>query len=155
MQLLIVSLITTGLVVMCFTAHYIALRWCSRWCSKIVARDATIATHRPMLFVLVIVFIAHLVEVMLFAVAFYVMHWNSDLGSIAGSGVIDDDSFVDYFYFSITTYTTLGVGDLVSIGAIRIVTGVEALVGLVLIAWTASFSYLMMENLWSAERKAP
>lgn len=151
MQLLIVSLITAGLVVTCFTVHYIALRWCAR----IVARDEKITSGRPMLFVLANVFIAHLIEVMLFALAFYMMHWNSDLGSIAGSGAIDSENFVDYFYFSITTYTTLGVGDLIPTGAVRIVTGVEALMGLVIIAWTASFSYLMMEKLWTAEGKGP
>lgn len=108
--------------------------------------------RRPMLFVLGTVFMAHLCEVLLFAVAFYMMHWNADLGSIAGSAEMDRESFIDYFYFSITSYTTLGVGDLVPTGAIRIVTGIEALVGLVLIAWSASFSYLMMERLWSAEK---
>ncbi|WP_340589133.1 potassium channel family protein [Erythrobacter alti] len=151
MQLFIVSLITTGLVVVSFAIHYIALRWCA----NVVKRGVVFVKNRPMLFVLAIVFIAHLAEVMLFAFAFYLMHWNTDLGSIAGSGAIDSENFVDYFYFSITTYTTLGVGDLIPTGAVRIVTGVEALVGLVLIAWTASFSYLMMENLWTAEREAP
>ena len=151
MQLLIVSLITTGLVVICFTTHYLALRWCA----KVVAHDAMIATSRPMIFVLAVVFIAHLVEVMVFALAFYLMHWSTDLGSIAGTGPFDSNSFVDHFYFSISTYTTLGVGDLIPTGALRIVTGVEALVGLVLIAWTASCSYLMMQKLWSAERTVP
>ncbi len=31
----------------------------------------------------------------------------------------------------------------------RIVAGIEALTGLLLIAWSASFTYLTMERLWS------
>ena len=49
------------------------------------------------------------------------------------------NSFVDFFYFSITTYTTLGIGDVYPLGNMRIVVGLQSLVGLMLIAWTATF----------------
>ena len=52
-----------------------------------------------------------------------------------------------FIYYSFVTLTTLGYGDIIPIGHIRFTAGSEALTGLVLIAWTASFTYLQMQKL--------
>jgi hypothetical protein len=44
----------------------------------------------------------------------------------------------------------VGFGDLVPSGPIRFLSGMEALTGFVLIAWSASFTYLEMERFWRA-----
>jgi hypothetical protein len=46
----------------------------------------------------------------------------------------------------------LGFGDLAPVGAIRFLSGTEALTGFTLITWSASFLYLEMEAFW---RKRP
>jgi hypothetical protein len=86
-----------------------------------------------------------LAEICLFAAGFFIMHEHLGLGSVKGEF---NGSPLDYFYFSATTYSTLGVGDLFPVGVIRLVTGVEALTGFVLIGWSASFTYLTMERSW-------
>ena len=53
-------------------------------------------------------------------------------------------------YFSAETYTSLGFGDLTPNGPVRLLAGVEALNGLLLIGWSASFTYISMERFWSA-----
>ena len=58
----------------------------------------------------------------------------------------------DILYFSLTTYTSLGYGDIVPLGPSRLLAGVEALVGLVLIAWTASFTYFEMRRYWPEDK---
>jgi hypothetical protein len=63
------------------------------------------------------------------------------------SGHLEGD-LLDYFYFSMATYTTLGIGDLHPSGVMRLIAGIESLNGLVLIGWSASFTYLTMEELW-------
>ena len=55
---------------------------------------------------------------------------------------------LDAIYFSATTFTTLGYGDLAPVGPIRFLSGTAALTGLVLISWSASFTYLEMERFW-------
>ena len=55
---------------------------------------------------------------------------------------------LDSVYYSFTSYTTLGFGDIEPSGAIRFVTGMESLTGLVLITWTASFIFIEMERYW-------
>jgi hypothetical protein len=91
------------------------------------------------------VFLAHLVEVTLYAFAYYAVQTWMGLGRIDGE---IEGGILDFFYFSITTYTTLGVGDVHPRGPLRLIAGVESLNGLVLIGWSASFTYLEMARFW-------
>jgi hypothetical protein len=85
---------------------------------------------------------SHVIQISLFAYYYYFIYHNNpgaDLfkGNLTGS-------FLDFFYYSANCYTTLGTGDIYANGNLRIATSLEALIGLVLIAWTATFklSYL-------------
>lgn len=88
---------------------------------------------------------AHAVEVWVFAVSFYLMHHADGWGHLQGN---IEGTLMDCVYFSFTTYTTLGTGDIEPIGDLRYLTGLESLTGLVLITWTASFLYLEMTRYW-------
>lgn len=89
--------------------------------------------------------LAHAVEVWVFAFAYYLMHRASGWGELAGNF---DGSLLDCVYFSFTTFTTLGFGDIEPTGSIRFLTGIEGLTGLVLITWTASFLFVEMQRYW-------
>lgn len=93
-------------------------------------------------------FAAHTLEVYVYTIAYMVIDWT-----VPGAGFIGvfEGSFEDYLYFSAATYTSLGYGDIVPEGPLRLLAGTEALNGLVLIAWTASVTYLMMERYWRRE----
>jgi len=45
-------------------------------------------------------------------------------------------------------YTTVGFGDITPEGPMRILVCIEALAGLVLITWSASFTFLVMQGYW-------
>jgi hypothetical protein len=120
--------------------HYEGLRAISTLMSNLAI------PHRALSLVVITgVLLVHLIEILLFAAGFFVMHAYLGLGSVAGEF---NGSTLDYFYFSVTTYSTLGVGDLFPTGYIRLAAGVEALTGLVLIGWSASFTYLSMQRSW-------
>lgn len=87
--------------------------------------------------------IAHLLEIIIFAVAWQVM-FSMNLITFS----ITSPTFLDMVYFSGTTYTTIGYGDILLIGNGRIMAVVEGVMGLVLIAWTASFTYYEMNRKW-------
>ncbi len=92
---------------------------------------------------------AHAVEVWIFALSFYFMHYSEGyFGHLQGNF---EGTLLDCVYFSFTTYTTLGTGDIEPIGDLRYLTGLESLTGLVLITWTASFLYLEMTRYWDLE----
>jgi hypothetical protein len=91
--------------------------------------------------------LAHMVEVWIFALAYYVLLDAKTWGHLEGGF---DGSLAACGYFSFTVYTTLGFGDIQPIGDMRHLTGVEALTGMVLITWTASFLYLEMQRNWES-----
>lgn len=141
-------LIAFGLVAATLLLHYEALRLTSRW---IV--DLPIHPRARMIVVLAMALVSHLLHVLLYAGVYVLMIEHGGFGNIGGMD--RHPAFADVFYFSITTYTTLGIGDLFPHGALRIVSGIEALNGLVLVGWTASFTYLKMERYWQVpEEKA-
>ena len=87
--------------------------------------------------------VAHLSEILIFAIALQIMF---SMGLITFS--IPSPDFHDLLYFSGTTYTTVGYGDIVLTGNGRTIAVVEGVMGLVLIAWTASFTYYEMNRKW-------
>lgn len=92
--------------------------------------------------------IAHTIEVFIFALAYYFLHQSGNWGNLSGNF---NGSLMDSVYFSFTTFTTLGVGDIVPSGSLRFLTGLESLTGLVLITWTASFLYYEMQRYWDGK----
>jgi len=98
--------------------------------------------------VVFIALIAHVVEIGLFALAYFYMVKDEFWGSIQGNF---NGSLLDSLYFSFTNFSTLGFGDIEPFGAIRFLVGMEALVGFVLITWTASFLFYEMQRYWSVK----
>ncbi|MBC3767923.1 potassium channel family protein [Neptunicella marina] len=91
---------------------------------------------------------AHAVEVWIFAFAYYFMNKAGYWGAFTGAF---DHSLLDCVYFSFTSFSTLGFGDIVPTGGIRFLTGIESLTGLLLITWSASFLYLEMTTYWNKD----
>lgn len=91
--------------------------------------------------------LAHIIEIWIFAFGYYLMVHQGGFGSLEGHF---DRSLMDCVYFSLVNYTSLGFGDIVPRGDIRFLAGIEALTGLVLITWTASFMFIEMQKLWKA-----
>lgn len=93
--------------------------------------------------VLIVIF-THVIEVWVFAFAYLLAFSIGDVGEVVGAY---NYTILDHVYFSFVNYTSLGYGDLIPRGHIRFMAGAESLVGLVLIAWSASFTYLEMQRI--------
>ncbi|WP_226646164.1 ion channel [Microbulbifer variabilis] len=89
--------------------------------------------------------LAHIAEIWLFAYGYYFMVNSPYFGTLEGNF---SGSLIDCAYFSFTTYTSLGFGDIEPHGHLRFTAGLEALTGLVMITWTASFMFLKMQRFW-------
>ena len=66
-----------------------------------------------------------------------------DVGTLAGTPGSD---LIYFFYFSMETFTTLGFGDIYPTGALRLLASVESLNGIILIAWSGTFTYLAVQQ---------
>lgn len=92
---------------------------------------------------------AHVVEIWLFGIGFYLLVSYADIGTLAGNF---DGSLVDCVYFSFTNYTTVGYGDIEPFGTLRFLAGMEAITGLSLITWSASFMFMEMTQFWQDDK---
>ncbi|GMU42730.1 MAG: two pore domain potassium channel family protein [Xanthomonadales bacterium] len=97
------------------------------------------------LFGIVGVLLMHAVEIVLFAAGYSSVLALGEVGAIGGMG---HPRFLDLMYFSAITYTTVGYGDLAPLGELRFMAAAESLAGFVLVSWSASFTYLVMERFW-------
>ncbi|SIQ52187.1 potassium channel family protein [Solilutibacter tolerans] len=138
----VVALAVTALTVL---IHYEGMHALVRRSSKRVVMRGQ--DRRTMLKIIFSLLVLHVVEIWCFGLAF----WG--LSAIPGTGYMhgehSTDTLFDAIYLSATTYTTVGFGDVSPVGAIRFISGLESLVGLILITWSASFTYLEMSRLWS------
>lgn len=136
--------INSALVAMAVMIHYEMLYRLSRFMPELQIK------HRYRLVVGIFgALLAHIAEIWMFAVGYYVLIRFTSLGSLIvfGSGETIH-SVMDCVYYSFVTYTTLGFGDVIPTGSLRFLTGLESLTGLVLITWTASFMYFEMQKYW-------
>lgn len=134
---------SVALVLATMVIHFEALRWTS----KALPRCAPVGRAR----VLVVVagaFSAHMLEVILYAGAYAGLEHILAVGMLSGQKA---DSFMDYLYYSVVMYTSLGLGDVFPQGHLRVISGIEALNGLVLIGWSTSFTFLAMRRYWPLE----
>lgn len=94
-------------------------------------------------------FIGHTCAVWAFGLAYYVLANYFGFGSLKGE---IDHGMIDYIYFSSVSYSSLGFGDVYAAGGLQLLVGVEAILGLILIGWTITFTYLVTEK-YLAHRK--
>jgi len=138
--MLITLLVTTILVALAVLIHFEALRWLSAFMLSPHSRF-----RLALLVCMLGAMVAHVIEIWVFGLGYCYLTEFDQLSSLEGGFA---HTLADCGYYSFVTYTTLGFGDLIPIGPIRFLTGMEALTGLLLITWTASFMYIQMKQGW-------
>ncbi|GAB5412463.1 MAG: potassium channel family protein [Congregibacter sp.] len=133
-------IVNSAIIALVVFVHYEFLHWANQLMPKLHLR------HRArMLFGVFSALLAHIIEVWIFAIAYYLMDRTPGWGSMGGDY---DGSVFSSVYLSFASYTTLGIGDIVPLGHLRFLVALESLTGFVLITWTASFLYLEMTRNW-------
>lgn len=125
--------LSIGLIVVTVTVHFCVfrqisialLRWsCPCYCGLMLAVGS--------------ITLAHVAEAAVFSLAFW---WGDATLEIGTFGKAQAMSWMDYFYFSLVNFTTLGRGELVPTDHLRFLAAIEAFVGFLMI--TASGSYVL------------
>jgi len=148
---IITFMATLLLFVTCVIIHYEGLSALTRWVSYDLLRPRVrIAT------LICAQFILHLTEICIFAAGYFVLAEHLEFGTLLnvvdqGNPLIDPSGFADYVYYSAVVYSTLGMGEIVPVGPIRFLTGMESVGGLLLITWSASFTFIEMQRYWGRE----
>ena len=140
-QVLIVLSVTVALVFLAVGVHYEALSRTSNGLRRLGV------THRARVLIAVLAALtAHFVEIILFAAG-----WKILIAEGVAELSVEAPTVIEILYFSASTYTSLGYGDIVPLGDSGLLAGSQALTGLVLIAWTASFTYFEMLRFWGSD----
>jgi hypothetical protein len=96
-------------------------------------------------------FVSHFTQITLFACAYYFIQKGGGTELLGSTSTVMD--FGTALYFSTETYTSLGFGDIYPVSLVRLIVGVESLTGLIMISWTASFTFLEMNRYWAGKNE--
>ena len=133
----IVVLACLGLVLLSTTVHYEALRLLN-----FLLPRASIPARSKVLVVVLGAFVAHAIQIVMYGLALF------GLVRFASAGVLNASagfSWTSCLYFSAETFTSLGFGDITPVGPVRLLAGVEALNGLLLIGWSVAIIFEVMK----------
>ena len=146
-QFITVSLINAALVLFSIFLHYEVLYHLARE----MADKRHLARRFRVLLSVCVIFMAHVVEIWVFALGYYYTLNMPNMGKLIGENLAHG-GLMDCAYLSFVTFTTVGYGDLVVHGYARYLTGLEALTGLVLVTWSASFLFIEMQRYWPGSK---
>ena len=133
-----------GLVIVTVLIHHEVLYLLSRQLQRSI-----VYPRFRLIFGVIGAILAHVIEITLFAVGYHLLIRAETYGTFIGEEL---EGFCDILYFSFVTYSSLGYGDIRPEGHIRFVSAMEVLVGLVMIAWTASFLYYLIKSTWANQK---
>lgn len=134
-----VVLVAITVVIHAFGTHY----WMRYMHYRFARPDGNFKPHkvlRAIISTAVILLMLHVVEVIVWAVAY---RWLNPISSL--------DTFEKAMYFSVVTFTTLGYGDVtLPEHEWRMLSGIEALNGILLVGWTTAFLFAVVQRSWSS-----
>ncbi len=85
----------------------------------------------------VVLVILHAAQIMFWAMAYLFLVPPTEL-----------NTFEEATYFSFVTFTTLGYGDVTLSGEWRIMSGIEALNGILLVGWSTAMLFAIVQRMW-------
>ena len=134
------SLIGSALIAMTVVIHAIGTSAWIKHLGKKYANDKAVSGQSAMLILVytaLIVFALHALEIILWAAAYLALVPVSELAS-----------FEEAVYFSFVTFTTLGYGDVTLSEGWRLLSGIEALNGIILVGWTTAMIFSVVQHIW-------
>jgi Ion channel len=143
MPQIVVVLGTLAALGACVLLQYEGLVLTWKWVSNHRGHKRT-----KVLYAILSIIALHVLEIWVFGMTIWALLLWPATGSLHGPASAD---LVECVYLSAVTFSTVGFGDVAPVGAIRFLSGTEALTGFVLITWSASFTYLEMERFWRAD----
>ena len=134
------SLIGSALIAITVLIHAIGTTMWVRYLARRYIGKSIWSGQRAMLVLVntaLIVFVLHTLEIVIWAGAYQMLLPVNELAS-----------FSEAVYFSFVTFTTLGYGDVTLSEGWRLLSGIEALNGILLVGWTTAMIFSVVQNIW-------
>jgi len=141
LMLVAIFLVVSSVAIHAFGTHY----WLRYLVHRYAGHDGNFTSHMALPAVTstaIVLMMLHVVEVVLWALAYLLFLPGDHLGT-----------FEKAAYFSVVTFTTLGYGDITLVEhEWRLLSGIEALVGILLVGWTTAFLFAVVQRSWKTGR---
>lgn len=138
--MLLVMLIGGGLTGVCVMIHAVGttmlLQWLPKFADRIMVRFPVVGGMASLLVVSSVLLCLHFLELTIWALAYL---WLTPIQEIP--------DFETALYFSGSTYTTVGYGDITLNHAWRLLTSIEAMDGMLLLGWSTALLYASMSQI--------
>jgi hypothetical protein len=134
------SLIGSALIAITVVIHAVGTTAWVQYLGKKFAGKSLITGRRATLILVntaLTVFALHALEIVVWAGAYQLLLPVNELAS-----------FDEAVYFSFVTFTTLGYGDITLSEGWRLLSGIEALNGILLVGWTTAMIFSVVQNIW-------
>jgi len=141
--LLKLSLIGAALVAMTVVIHAAgSTSWVKFLASRYLTEDGSWGNRRATVAIIstVIVLISlHAIQITVWAAAYRALVPEGELAT-----------FEEALYFSFVTFSTLGYGDVTLSEGWRLLSGIQALNGIMLVGWTTALLFAVVQRTWRA-----
>ena len=146
--MMLVLMIGTAMMAITVAIHVLgSARWLifvGRWLAGHTRQAQTAPLFLIMLGTATALLLLHALEALLWALVYY--------GMPERSGLTD---FAEALYFSLVTLTTLGYGDVTLNTDLRLLAGMEAMVGIVVFGMTTALLMAVIQRSWKITRRNP
>lgn len=134
------SLIGSALIAITVVIHAVGTTAWIRYLTRKYSSDSLWVGRWPVLVLVntaLIAFALHTLEIILWAGVYQTLMPVNELAS-----------FEEAVYFSFVTFTTLGYGDITLSEGWRLLSGIEALNGILLVGWTTAMIFSVVQHIW-------
>ena len=91
-------------------------------------------------------YFSHLLQILLFTAGFLLLtNFFGLQATHPGGGPLPFDYAL---FYSVESFTSLGSSSTYPLGPLRLFAGLEGVIGLLLIGWSTSYTYLVMREYW-------
>ena len=112
-----------------------------RYVDKRTAAEVSKKTVRILIMTVTFLIFLHLIQSSLWAVLYLMLPQIDEF-----------QTFEKAIYFSLVTFTTLGYGDISIVSDNRILSGLEAVNGIILIGWSTAFMFNVFQEIYRIDR---
>ena len=113
------------------------------WNDKWTNISGTRSLYRAVIWTAVVLLLLHFIEVVFWALFYFLLPDNAGL-----------NNWPEAVYFSVVTFTTLGYGDITLNPDWRQLSGMQAMVGIVVFGLTTAILFTVIQRLWQVSHTA-
>ena len=143
--MLILTLIGAGLIAATVVIHAVGTTYWIKYLAQHFTDENGVIQGGKSLRILIstglVLALLHSVQITLWAIVYLAITYAGEI-----------DTFESAAYFSFVTFTTLGYGDITLSESGRLLSGIQALNGIMLVGWSTAVLFAIVQKVWQSDQ---